>query len=107
LPLVPWLPPQAPDAVQLVALLLDQLRVVESPLSMVEGLAERLKVGAGGSVTRTVTLSLALPPAPEQVNVKVLLPFRLFVGADPLIERLPLQAPLAVQAVLSVLVQFS
>lgn len=54
-PLMALLPDQPPDAVQAVALVLDQLRVEVLPLSMELGFAVRLTVGAGfGDVTDTV-----------------------------------------------------
>jgi hypothetical protein len=54
-PLMALLPDQAPDAVQAVALVLDQLKVEVLPLSMELGFAVRLTVGAGvGEVTETV-----------------------------------------------------
>ena len=56
LPLMPLLPDQPPDAVQLVALLADQLNVDAEPLLTVPGLALRLTVGfGGGAETLTVT----------------------------------------------------
>jgi hypothetical protein len=67
-PLSALLPDQAPEAVQEVALVADQVRVALLPLVIVPGLALRLTVGAGG-VTDTVADCVALPPAPEQVNV--------------------------------------
>jgi hypothetical protein len=54
-PLMALVPDQAPDAVQAVALVLDQIKVEVLPLSMELGLAARLTVGAGvGEVTDTV-----------------------------------------------------
>jgi hypothetical protein len=61
-------PDQASEAVQVVALVADQVSVALLPLVIVLGLALRLMVGAGG-VTETVADCVALPPAPEQVNV--------------------------------------
>ncbi len=69
LPLIPLLPDQPPEAVQLVALVDDQLSVAAAPLLTVPGLALRLTVGLGGADTLTVTDLLALPPAPLQVSV--------------------------------------
>ncbi len=46
-PLVALLPLQAPEALQLVALVLLQVKVLDSPLLIVAGEAERLTVGAG------------------------------------------------------------
>ena len=66
-PLVALVPDQAPEAVQEVALLDDQVNVELLPLATVLGLAAKLNVGAG-CVTVTVADCAALPPAPLQVN---------------------------------------
>jgi hypothetical protein len=66
---------------------------------MDNGLAVSVNVGAGGADTVTVTRFDALPPSPEQVSVKAVLTASGPVGSDPLIGLLPLQPPLAVQAV--------
>ena len=55
LPLIPLLPDQPPEAVQLVALVEDQLSVEAAPLLTVPGLALMLTVGLGGADTLTVT----------------------------------------------------
>ena len=68
LPLVGSLPDQPPEAVQLLALLEDQLSVADPPLLTAAGLALRLTAGAGVE-TLTVTDWLALPPGPLQVSV--------------------------------------
>ena len=68
-PLVAWAPVHAPEAVQDVAFVDDQLKVEALPLTMELGFAERLTVGAGvGAVTETVAAWVALPPAPVQVS---------------------------------------
>ena len=67
LPLIGSLPDQPPEAVQLAALVEDQLSVAEPPLLTVAGLALRLTVG--GAETLTVADWLALPPGPLQVSV--------------------------------------
>jgi hypothetical protein len=62
-------PDQAPEAVQEVAFVLDQLNVELLPLTMELGLAARVTVGAGaGEVTETVAAWIALPPLPVQVS---------------------------------------
>ena len=61
-------PLHAPEAVQEVALLDDQVRVDALPLVTVLGAADKLRVGAG-VVTETVADWLALPPLPEQLRV--------------------------------------
>jgi hypothetical protein len=55
LPLVGSLPDHPPEALQLVALLEDQLNVAAEPLLTVPGLALRLTAGLGGADTSTVT----------------------------------------------------
>ena len=68
-PLVALDPDQAPEAVQEVAFVLDQLNVELLPLTMELGLAARVTVGAGaGEVTETVAAWIALPPLPVQVS---------------------------------------
>ena len=66
-PLVALVPDQAPEAVQAVALLADQVKTALLPLAIVLGLADNATVGAGG-VTDTVFDCVALPPAPVQVS---------------------------------------
>ena len=53
LPLVGSLPDQPPEAVQLLALLDDQLNVADAPLLTVGGFALRLTVGKGETLTVT------------------------------------------------------
>ena len=67
LPEVPWLPLHAPLAVQLSALLLDQLRLLLPPAMIAVGLALRLTLGAAATVT--VTDCVVLPPVPLQLKV--------------------------------------
>jgi hypothetical protein len=68
-PLMPTLPDQPPEAVQALALVVDQFKVELAPLATVLGLALRLTVGAGvAGVTDTVAACVALPPAPVQVS---------------------------------------
>ena len=67
-PLTDLLPDQAPEAVQDVALVADQVRVALLPLITELGLALRLMVGAG-DFTETVADCAAVPPAPVQVRV--------------------------------------
>ena len=68
-PLVPLLPAQPPEAVQVVAWVLDQVSVELLPLAIVLGLAARVIVGAGAvAVTATVADCVALPPAPVQIS---------------------------------------
>ncbi len=67
LPVVGSLPDQPPEAVQLLALLEDQLSIADPPLLTELGLTVRLTVGKGE--TLTVTDWLALPPVPLQMSV--------------------------------------
>ena len=69
LPLIVLIPAQPPEAVQLVALVEDQLSVEAEPLVTVAGFALRVTVGLAGADTLTVTDRLALPPEPVQVSV--------------------------------------
>jgi hypothetical protein len=64
-------PDHAPEAVQPVASVDDQLSVALAPLATVCGLAEIVTVGVG-ALAVTVADCEALPPTPEQVSVKVL-----------------------------------
>jgi len=72
LPLVALLPLHPPEAVQAVALVELQVRVEAAPLVTVVGFALNDTVGAGGGApTVTVTVWLAVPPAPVQFSVKL------------------------------------
>jgi hypothetical protein len=72
LPEVALLPVHAPDAVQEVALVDDQVSVEDAPLATEVGFAASETVGTGGGGgmpdTMTVTEVLALPPEPVQVR---------------------------------------
>jgi hypothetical protein len=87
--------------VQVVALVVDQLRVEALPLATLPGLALRLTVGSGG-VTVTVVVWLADPAAPVQVNVKDAVLARTPVLWLPLTALFPDQLPEAVHSVASV-----
>lgn len=84
LPEVSLLPDHAPEAVQEVASLEDQVRVEDPPLATEVGLAVRDTVGTGGGGgvpdTMTVTDLLALPPEPLQVREYPLLVVSVPVG---------------------------
>ncbi len=68
-PLVALLPDHAPDAVQLVALVVLHASVELPPLATAVGLAARVTLGAAGaSLTVTETLLVILPPAPVQAS---------------------------------------
>jgi hypothetical protein len=62
------LPDQAPEAVQAVALVDDQVIVDALPLVTVLGFALKLMLGAA-ALTETVADCAALPPGPVQVRV--------------------------------------
>ena len=63
-------PDQPPEAVQAVALVVDQFKVELLPLTMELGLAVKLTVGGEvAAVTETVADWVALPPVPVQVSL--------------------------------------
>jgi hypothetical protein len=66
LPEVALPPDHAPEAVQEVALLDDQVSVEDPPLATDVGLAVSVTMGTGSTVT--ITEALALPPEPVQVR---------------------------------------
>jgi hypothetical protein len=66
-PLVASGPDQAPEALQDVALVDDQVSVEPLPLATVLGLAVSVTVGVG-PVTDTVADCVALPPLPVHVR---------------------------------------
>jgi len=98
-PLVGWLPVHAPEAVHVVALVEDQLKVVLPPLVTLEGLALKFTVGAGGAVTDTVTDCVADPPAPVQVAVYFVAALSAAVDCVPAGAIVPLQPSDATQEV--------
>jgi len=98
LPLVALLPDQPPEAVQVVALVEDQVNVELPPLATLVGLALKETVGAG-AVTETVADCDAEPPAPLHVRVNVVAVVSAGVVWVPLVPSAPLQPPDAVQEV--------
>jgi len=96
-------PDHAPEAVQDVASVLDQVSVELAPASTTVGLAEITTMGAGGEPTSTVTDSVAVPPAPLQVIVYVLLAVKAPVLIEPAVASAPDHAPDAVHDVASLL----
>ena len=103
-PLRARLPDQAPEAVQEVALLLDQVSIEAVPDLTVLGLA--LSVTTGDEVgTVTVTDCVAEPPPPVQVRSYSVVLVSAPVDQVPLVATAPLQAPEAVHAVASVELQ--
>jgi hypothetical protein len=99
-----WGPFHAPEAVQLVALVLDHVSVDALPFATLVGDALKVSVGAGvpAEIT-TMTLCVMLPPVPVQASVKVESIVSAPVEAVPLSDWGPLQAPEAVQLVALVL----
>ena len=67
-PLTALAPDQAPEAVQVVALVALQVRVALAPLLRVLGLTLRLTEGVA-ALTVTVAVCAAEPPVPVQVSV--------------------------------------
>ena len=62
LPLVAWLPAQAPDAVHEFALVVDQVSVEGCPAGTLAGARDRLTVGIGlGAAAATTDALLATP----------------------------------------------
>ena len=106
-PLTAIVPLQAPEAVQEVALLADQLNVELAPLEMLVGLALNDTVGATVATGVTVTDCAALPPVPVQVRVYCVVAVTAAVALAPLIGSVPLHPPDAVQLVAFVEVQVS
>ncbi len=73
-PEVPILPLQPPEAVQLLALVEDQVRVLDPPAMTEAGAALMLNVGGGGGGgvdDATVTLRLCVVDPPPPVHVRV------------------------------------
>jgi len=101
-PLVATVPLQPPEAVQEVALLADQIKLVPLPLDTVLGVATKLTVGAAaaaGAAAATVMVADCVATAPPLVQVRVyvaLLPSAA-VAWEPLADFVPDQAPEATQ----------
>jgi hypothetical protein len=94
-------PLQPPEALQLSALLDDQVSVVLPPLVTVSGAALSMTRGAGG-VTVTLAVAAPLPPGPVHVRVNADADVSAAVTSLPMVGRAPLQLPDAVQLVASV-----
>jgi hypothetical protein len=105
-PLIALVPDQAPEAVQEVALLEDQLNVALPPLETLVGLALSETLGAAAD-TVTVADCVADPPAPVQVSVYLAVALSADVLIEPAIASDPLQPPEAVHAVVLVEDQFN
>lgn len=90
-------PLQPPEAVQEVALVVDQVSVELAPELMVVGFALKVSVGACCVCSVTVAAPLLLPLALEQVSVKVVVAMIGGVVSVPLSALLPAQPPDAEQ----------
>jgi hypothetical protein len=103
-PLVAIDPLQAPEAVQAVALVADQVNVELPPLGTTLGF--ELIVTVGGVALDAPTLMVAaweaLPPTPVHVNIYFAVALSGPVDFEPLVAIDPFQAPEAVQAVVFV-----
>ena len=101
MPLVATDPLQAPEAVQAVASVEDQVKVALPPLATVLGFELIVTVGAAALTALTVMVAdwAALPPAPVHVNIYCAVALSGPVDREPLVAIDPLQAPEAVQAV--------
>jgi hypothetical protein len=99
-------PLQPPEAVQLVALLATQVRVELLPLVTLLGLALRDTLG-GDAAAETVTVADcdAVPPAPVQVSVYIVVVVNAPVFWVPLVDSAPFQPPEALHEVAFVLDQ--
>jgi hypothetical protein len=96
-PLTDLKPVQPPDAAHDVAFRAPQVRIDAAPCVTVVGFAVKVTTGVAD---RTVTVAdcEALPPAPEQVSTKVVVPLSAGVAADPPVGALyPLHPPEAEQ----------
>jgi hypothetical protein len=104
-PLVASAPDQPPEAVQELAFVEVQLRLVLPPLVTLVELALKLTVGADAD-TVTVADCVALPPDPVQVSMYLVVDVRDDVLVEPFIASLPAQPPDAEQEVAFVELQF-
>lgn len=108
LPEVPRAPVQPPEAVQEVAPEVLHCSCVVAPRVTLAGEADSVRVGAEGEeATATAAVAAAEPPAPLQVRVKLVPALSAAVAWVPLVARVPVQPPLAVQAVALVADQVS
>jgi hypothetical protein len=82
-PLVGTAPDQPPEAVQEVALVVDQPKVELPPEATLAGFA--LKETVGGAVTVTVADCDAVPPAPVQLKVNFVVALSAAVTCDPVV----------------------
>jgi hypothetical protein len=97
-PLTDSVPAHAPEAVQEVAFVEDQVNVDIPPLATLVGLALKETLG-GVDETVTVVDCVAEPPLPVHVSVNFVVLVRAGVTVEPLVGSPPLQPPEAVQEV--------
>jgi hypothetical protein len=108
LPLSVLLPLHPPDAVQLVALVEDQVSVAVPPAGTLDGLTDSETAGGGGAaLTVTTVLACVVPPGPVQLNTKVEVLDSEPVDWVPLVALLPFQPFEAVQPVVPIVDQVS
>ena len=101
------MPDHAPDAVHVVAFVVDQVRVDELPEFMFVGDAEILTVAKGGAVT-TIVADLEIGVAFAPLHVSVYVEFAVgLTDTEPDVPFVPDHAPLAVQVVALVVDQVS
>ena len=105
-PVVVLVPVQAPLAVHEVAPVLLHVRIDKPPTATDVALADNDTAG-GAPLTVTAIVLDALPPAPEQDKIKLASAVIELITALPEVAFAPLQLPLAVQLVVSVLDQVS
>jgi hypothetical protein len=103
------LPLQPPDAVQVDALVVDQLRFEVPPCATCAGFVEIVTVGAGTAPTATVAVCAVEPPVPVQLSVYVYVRTVLSVPVDslPMVAFVPVQSPAAAHEVALLELQFS
>ncbi len=106
MPLALCVPVQPFDTAQLVAFVLDHVSVDVPPTPTVVGLALKVTVGVA-EFTATVTELACEPPVPVQDSVYVVPVVSAPVDWEPLVPRLPVQPPDAVQELAFVELQVS
>ena len=101
-PFVATEPIQPPDAVQLVAPLVLQVRIALAPGATVVGLTDRDTTGGEAAfealVTATVTDLDVEPPVPEQLSENVVADINAWLVKSPEVGCAPLHPPEAIHA---------
>jgi hypothetical protein len=97
-PLEGSVPPQPPDAVHAFALVELHVSDAVPPSATALGVTESVAVGRGLTATAALT-GAPVPPGPEQVSTKLALPLNAPLLWLPLVGKVPLQSPDAVQEV--------